>query len=329
MTRLAYPWILLSLLIVPVLVYLRYRWGTRTPSFRYSSISSLLLIPKSFWNRFSWIPFALRILSIGFLLVALARPQVGSSERESYSEGIDIMLIIDVSSSMLAEDFQPNNRLRVAKEVVGDFISKRDSDRIGMVVFARHAITKTPLTLDHDILLTHLEDIQIGSIPDGTSIGNAVASTVNRLKDSEVRSRIAILLTDGENTAGEVDPITAAQLAKTFGIRVYSVGVGRGGPVPYPFQDPLYGTVYRNVEIPIDEDSLQEIATITGGQFFRARDAESLEGVYEEIDALERTEIEQTQYVRYTELAPYFMVIALGFLVVEVFLSRTRLQRFP
>ena len=146
----------------------------------------------------------------------MARPQVGSSERESYSEGIDIMLIVDVSSSMLAEDFQPNNRLRVAKEVVGEFISKRERDRVGMVVFARHAITKTPLTLDHDILLTHLEDIQVGSIPDGTSIGNAVASTVNRLKDSEVRSRIAILLTDGEKTAGEVDPITAAQLAKTF-----------------------------------------------------------------------------------------------------------------
>lgn len=329
MTRFAYPWIVLALALVPLLVYLRFRWGARVPSLRYSDVGALARLPRSLWARLSWLPFALRVAAITLLLVALARPQRGATGEEIRAEGVDIMLVIDVSSSMLAEDFRPNNRLHVAKEVVSDFIKRRDNDRLGMTVFARHAITKTPLTLDHDILLTHLDDVAIGAIADGTAIGNAIASSVNRLKDSDAESRIMILLTDGENTAGEIDPVTAAQLAKTFGIRVYAVGVGRGGLVPYPFRDPLYGTVYREVEIPIDEEGLEEIATITGAQFFRARDAESLKAVYEEIDALETTEIEQIQYVRYTELAPYFMLAALAFLAAETLLSRTRLARFP
>jgi len=329
MTRLAYPWLLIALALVPLLIYARLRWGARLPSLRYSSVAPLAKLPRSIWARLSWVPFALRVLAVALLLVALARPQRGATGEEIRAEGVDIMLVIDVSSSMLAEDFRPDNRLRVAKNVVADFIARRDNDRLGMTVFARHAITKTPLTLDHDILLTHLEDVDIGTVPDGTAIGNAIASSVSRLKDSDAVSRIMILLTDGENTAGEVDPITAAQLAKTFGVRVYTVGVGKGGEVPYPFQDPLYGTVYRNVEIPIDEETLSEIATTTEGQFFRAKDEESLAAVYDEIDALETTEIEQIQYVRYTELAPYFMLVALGFLVAEALLSRTRLQRFP
>jgi Ca-activated chloride channel family protein len=198
-----------------------------------------------------------------------------------------------------------------------------------MVVFARHALTKAPLTLDHDILVTQLDDVQIGSIPDGTAIGNAIASAVNRIKDSDAKSKLMILLTDGENTAGEIDPLTAARLAKTFGVKIYTVGVGRGGLVPYPFRDPLAGVVYQNVEIPIDEETLTKIADVTGGRFFRARDAESLKAVYQEIDSLERTEIEQVRYVRYTELAPRFMTAALLFLAFESVLSRTRLRRFP
>jgi len=328
-TRLAYPWMTLALAVVPVVVYLRLRWGARVPSLRHSDVGELARLPRSLWARLAWVPFALRVIAIGLLLLALARPQRGAAGEEIRAEGVDIMLVIDVSSSMLAEDFRPNNRLHAAKEVVADFIDRRDNDRLGMTVFARHAITKTPLTLDHDILLTHLEDVEIGSVADGTAIGNAIASSVNRLKDSDAKSRIMILLTDGENTAGEVDPMTAAQVAKTFGIRVYTVGVGRGGLVPYPFHDPLYGTVYREVEIPIDEQSLEQIATLTGAQFFRARDAVSLKAVYEEIDTLERTEIEQIQYVRYTELAPYFMLAALGFLAAETVLARTRLARFP
>ena len=329
MNRFAYPWLTLLLLLVPVLIYVRVRLGARVPSLRYPDLQHLSRLPRSIWARLAWLPFALRMLVLALLLVALARPQQGASGEEISAEGVDIMLVIDVSSSMLAEDFRPNNRLHVAKEVVADFIARRDNDRLGMTVFARHAITRTPLTLDHDILLTHLEDVDIGSIPDGTAIGNAIASSVSRLKDSDAESKLMILLTDGENTAGEVDPVTAAELAKTFGVRVYTVGVGRGGQVPYPFRDPLYGTVYRNVDIPIDEETLSTIAETTNGQFFRARDAESLKAVYDEIDALERTEIEQIQYVRYTELAPMFMSAALAFLFLELLLSRTRLARFP
>jgi Ca-activated chloride channel family protein len=329
MSRFAYPWCLVGLAAIPILVYRQWRRRGLGPALRFPELSPLAALPPSLWARLFWAPFALRLVAISLLVVALARPQKGAAGEEIVSEGVDIMLVIDVSSSMLAEDFRPENRLSVAKEVVSDFVERRGSDRLGMVVFARHALTKTPLTLDHDILLTQLEDVQIGSIPDGTAIGNAIASSVNRIKDSDAKSKLMILLTDGENTAGEIDPLTAAKLAKTFGIKVYTVGVGRGGLVPYPFRDPLYGVVYQNVEIPIDEDTLTKIADTTGGRFFRARDAESLKAVYREIDSLERTEIEQVRYVRYTELAPRFLTAALAFLLAEVVLSRTRLRTFP
>jgi Ca-activated chloride channel family protein len=329
MSRFAYPWCLFVLAVIPLLVYWRVRRRGREPAFRFPELAPLAALTPSLWARLEWLPFAIRMLAVALIVVALARPQKGAAGEEIVAEGVDIMLVIDVSSSMLAEDFRPNNRLRVAKEVVADFIQKRDNDRLGMVVFARHALTKTPLTLDHDILLTQLEDVEIGIVPDGTAIGNAIASGVNRIKDSDAKSKLMILLTDGENTAGEIDPLTAAGLAKTFGIKIYTVGVGRGGLVPYPFRDPLYGVVYQNVEIPIDEETLTKIADATGARFFRARDAQSLKAVYGEIDTLERTEIEQVQYVRYTELAPRFMTAALLFLVLELALSRTRLRRLP
>lgn len=329
MSRLAYPWLLLAATVLPLLVYLYLARGQRGPALRHSNVSELASLRPSFWARFAWAPFALRVLALALIVIALARPQQGARGEEITSEGIDIMLVIDVSSSMLAEDFRPDNRLAVAKEVVADFIERRTADRIGMVVFSRYALTKTPLTLDHDILLTHLADVEVGGIADGTAIGNAVASGVNRLKDSDAKSRVLILLTDGASNAGEIDPLTAGRLSKTFGIKVYTVGIGRGGLVPFPFQDPLYGRVYQNVEIPIDEETLQKIAEMTSGRFFRARDAEALRAVYDEIDKLERSEIEQVQYVRYTELAPYFMLAALGFLVTETLLARTRLRRFP
>jgi Ca-activated chloride channel family protein len=328
-SRFAYPWCLLALATIPLLVYFRIRREKREPALRFPEIATLSALVPSLWARLAWLPFALRMVALALLVVALARPQKGAAGEEIVSEGVDIMLILDVSSSMLAEDFRPNNRLHVAKEVVADFIQRRGSDRLGMVVFARQALTKTPLTLDHDILQTQLESVAIGSIPDGTAIGNAIASAVNRIKNSDAKSKLMILLTDGENTAGEIDPLTASRLAKTFGIKIYTVGVGRGGLVPYPFRDPVYGVVYQNVEIPIDEENLTRIAETTGGRFFRARDAESLKAVYEEIDSLERTEIEQVRYVRYTELAPRFMTAALAFLVLELGLARTRLRRFP
>jgi Ca-activated chloride channel family protein len=329
MSRFAYPFCLLALAAIPLLVYRHVRRRGREPALRFSELTPLAALPQSLWARLAWLPFAIRLLAMALLAIALARPQKGAAGEEIVAEGVDIMLVIDVSSSMLAEDFRPNNRLHVAKEVVSDFIKRRDNDRLGMVVFARHALTKTPLTLDHDILLTQLEDVEIGIVPDGTAIGNAIASAVNRIKDSNAKSKLMILLTDGENTAGEIDPLTASRLAEKFGIKIYTVGVGRGGLVPFPFRDPLYGVVYQDKEIPIDEETLSQIADITGGRFFRARDAESLKAVYQEIDTLERTKIEQVRYVRYTELAPRFMTAALLFLVLEVALSRTRLRRFP
>jgi Ca-activated chloride channel family protein len=329
MSRFAYPFCLLALAAIPLLVYWYVRRRGREPALRFSELTPLAALPQSLWARLAWLPFAIRLLAMALLAIALARPQKGAAGEEIVAEGVDIMLVIDVSSSMLAEDFRPNNRLHVAKEVVSDFIKRRDNDRLGMVVFARHALTKTPLTLDHDILLTQLEDVEIGIVPDGTAIGNAIASAVNRIKDSDAKSKLMILLTDGENTAGEIDPLTASRLAEKFGIKIYTVGVGRGGLVPFPFRDPLYGVVYQDKEIPIDEETLSQIADITGGRFFRARDAASLKAVYQEIDTLERTKIEQVRYVRYTELAPRFMTAALLFLVLEVALSRTRLRRFP
>jgi Ca-activated chloride channel family protein len=330
MSRFAYPWCLLALAVIPLLVYWRVlRAARREPALRFPDLAPLAALPPSIWVRLAWLPFALRMLAIALLVVALARPQRGSAGEQIVAEGVDILLILDVSSSMLAEDFRPNNRLYVAKEVVSDFIRSRETDRLGLLVFARHALTKTPLTLDHDILLTQLQDVQIGSIPDGTAIGNAIASAVNRIKDSDAKSKLLILLTDGENTAGEIDPLTAAKLAASFGVKIYTVGVGRGGLVPFPFRDPLFGVVYRNVEIPGDEENLTRIAETTRGRFFRARDAESLKAVYAEIDSLERTEIEQVRYVRYTELGPRFMTAALLFLALEAILSRTRLRRFP
>lgn len=329
MSRFAYPWLLAALALVPLLAVWRMKRKEREPALRFSETAALSTLRPSLWARLSWLPLALRMLAVTLLVVALARPQRGAAGEEVVSEGVDIMLVIDISSSMLAEDFRPQNRLHVAKEVVADFVQRRHNDRLGMIVFARYAITKTPLTLDHDILLSHLDDVQIGAVADGTAIGNAIATAVNRLKNSEAKTKLVILLTDGENTAGEIDPLTASQLARAFGIKVYTVGVGRGGLVPYPFRDPLYGVVYQSVEIPIDEKTLTEIAKNTRGRFFRARDAETLKAVYDEIDTLERTKMEQQTYVRYTELAPTFMSVALGFLLLEVFLARTRLGRIP
>ena len=329
MTRLVYPWLALGLLIVPALIYLRYKLREERPTLLYSDLRPLNVLRPSIWVRLSVLPFVSRMLALTLVLVALVRPQAGARSEEVLTEGVDILLAVDISSSMKTEDFKPRNRLYVAKEVVADFIRSRPHDRIGMVVFAAHALTKCPLTIDHDVLQTLLEDVQIGAIEDGTAIGTAIATSVNRLKDSKAESRIIILLTDGVNNRGEIDPLTAAELAKTFGIKIYTVGAGRDGFAPFPFEDPIYGTVYQEVMVEIDEKTLQDIAQLTEGKYFRATDAESLVEVYREIDELEKTEIEQREYVQYTELAPYFMAVALGLLLAESLLSRTRLLSIP
>jgi Ca-activated chloride channel family protein len=328
-TRLAYPWLALGLLVVPALIYLNYRFREAKPTLVYSEIGSLRRLAPSIWARLAGLPFILRMGALSLALVALARPQAGSRSEEVLTEGVDILLTIDVSSSMTIEDFKPENRLHVAKQVVAEFIRSRPHDRMGMVVFAARAITKCPLTLDHDILLTLLDDVRIGSIEDGTAIGTALATSVNRLKDSQAKSRIIILLTDGVNNRGEIDPLTAAELAKTYGIKTYAVGVGKEGYASYPLKDPYGRTVYQEVLVEIDEETLEKIAHTTNGQYFRATDTRSLVEVYQEIDALEKTEIEQKEYVLYTEVAPTFIAAALGLLILEVALARTRLQRIP
>lgn len=329
MMRLAYPWAALGLLLVPALAYLRYRLREKRPTFRYSDVGPLKGLGRTLRARLVFLPFALRLAVLAIALAALARPQTGASSEEALSEGIDILLAIDVSSSMKLEDFKPENRLHVAKQVVADFIDSRRNDRLGMVVFAARAFTKSPLTLDHDVLKALLEDVSIGAIDDGTAIGTAIATSVNRLKDSTSASRIIILLSDGVNNRGEIDPLTAAELARTFGIKIYAVGAGKDGYAPYPIEDPARGTVYQNVRVEIDEETLRKIAETTGGAYFRAKDADSLARVYEEIDALERTEIEERRYVRYSELAPYLLAAALVLLLAEAALSRTLLARIP
>lgn len=329
MTRLAYPWLALGLLLIPALIYLHGKLREKRPALLYSDLRPLSMLRPSIWVRLSPMLFVLRMLALSLVLIAIARPQAGARSEEVITEGVDILLTIDVSSSMKAEDFKPRNRLHVAKQVVAEFVRSRPHDRIGMVTFAARALTKCPLTIDHDILLTLLQDVRIGSIEDGTAIGTAIATSVNRLRDSNAKSRIIILLTDGVNNRGEIDPLTAAELAKTFGIKIYTVGAGREGYAPYPFEDPVYGTVYQDVLVEIDEKTLEDIAQLTGGKYFRATDEKSLAKVYEEIDELEKTKIEQKEYVRYSELAPYFMMAALGLLLAESVLSRTRLLSIP
>ena len=329
MTRLAYPWLALGLLLIPALIYLHWKLREKRPTLLYSDLRPLHMLRPSIWVRLSPMLFVVRMLALSLVLIAIARPQAGARSEEVITEGVDILLAIDVSSSMKTEDFKPRNRLHVAKQVVAEFVRSRPHDRIGMVAFAARALTKCPLTIDHDILLTLLEDVRIGSIADGTAIGTAIATSVNRLKGSNAKSRIIILLTDGVNNRGEIDPLTAAELAKTFGIKIYTVGAGREGYALYPFEDPVYGTVYQDVLVEIDEETLEDIAELTEGKYFRATDEKSLAKVYEEIDELEKTKIKQKEYVRYTELAPYFMMAALGLLLAESVLSRTRLLSIP
>ena len=264
-----------------------------------------------------------------FSTLALARPQWGEEKRKVERKGVDLIFLLDTSLSMLAEDFKPENRLAVAKQEAEKFIRGRSNDRMGLVVFARDAFTQCPLTLDYDILVNLLNQIQIGMIPDGTAIGMGIATAVNRLRDSDAKSKIIILITDGENNAGKIDPVTAAELARTFKIKVYTIGVGRGGLVPFPVNDPLFGKRYVQAKVNIDEFTLKRIADITGGVFFRARDTQALSEIYSRINGLEKTELKVKEYQNFDEIFPLFLVPALLILAVEILLKNTVLLRIP
>ncbi len=317
----------LLLVIVPLAAWYIFRQNRNTASIQISSTASVFKAPKTLRHVLRHSVFVTQMIALAFFIVVLARPQASSSWENVTTEGIDIIIALDISSSMLARDFSPD-RLEAAKNVAMEFISGRQYDRMGLVVFAGEAFTQCPLTTDRAVLLNLFKDIKSGLIEDGTAIGNGLATGVSRLKDSEAISRVVILLTDGENNRGEVAPMTAAEIAKTFGIRVYTVGVGSIGTAPYPVQTP-FGIELRDMEVKIDEPLLTEIANITGGQYFRATSNKKLEEIYKEIDALEKSKIDVQQYSRKSEEFLPFALLGLLFLIAGIFLRTTIFRNIP
>jgi Ca-activated chloride channel family protein len=306
-----------ALIIIPIMIlWYIFREKKFYGTVKISTISSFKSSPLSVLRHGL---IVLRVIAVGALITALARPQTSLSWQDVTTEGIDIAIALDVSGSMLAEDFKPN-RLEASKQVAMDFISERPYDRIGLVIYAGESFTQCPLTTDHDVLLNLFGDIKNGMIEDGTAIGMGLATSVSRLKDSEAISKVAILLTDGSNNRGSIPPVTAAEIAKEFGIRVYTVGVGSNGSARMPMQDQFGRTVYQNVPVKIDEKTLEEIADITDGKYFRATDKESLEQIYKEIDKLEKSKIEVTEYKKKSEKFVPFALLAACLLLIEFLL---------
>ena len=325
------PWLLLLLIGLIPLVWVYRTWNQRRRrSVLYSDLGTLGKVNSRLAAIKSHTPFVLRVLALALFIVALARPRSGVSFEDVTSEGVDIVLSMDVSTSMLAEDLRAgSNRLDVAREVVDDFIGRRRHDRIGLVAFAAKAITRCPPTLDYRVLHSQVDQLQIGSIEDGTAIGVALASSVNRLRDSKATSRVIILLTDGVNNRGEIDPLTAAQVAKAKQVRVYTIGVGTRGTARMPVRDQFGRVRYVDQKVEIDEQTLTNIAEITGGQYYRATDAAELERIYRSIDSLEKTEIDVREYTRYKEMFILFLLPGLALFALELVLGATVLKTIP
>ena len=318
----------LLLLLIPLIGWYIYKLSKSQASMQVSSSEVFQLPEARSWKIYlRHVPFLLRMVLIALLIVVLSRPQSTNSWQNSSTEGIDIMLAMDISSSMLAQDLKPN-RLEAAQDVAASFINGRQNDNIGLVVFAAESFTQCPLTTDHTVLLNLFKDIQPGIIQDGTSIGLGLANAVSRIKDSQAKSKVIILLTDGVNNAGEIAPITASEIAKTFGVRVYTIGVGTQGEAPYPFQT-AFGIQYQNVPVEIDEPTLKQIAATTGGQYFRATDNASLKAIYEEIDQMEKTKISVQEFSKKQEEYMQWALLVLLLLLVEVLLKNTLLRNIP
>ena len=332
MFRFAHPLFLVLLILVPAMIYWyvqRHRSRKSGATLRYSNIGVFKTAKSSPMKKLRHSLFIFRVLAVILIVIALARPQSGQKESKVETEGVDIILAMDISSSMLAEDFKPKNRLEAAKIVAADFVKGRANDRIGLVVFAAQSFTQCPLTLDYGIVLRFLEEIKIGMIDDGTAIGMAIGNCVNRLKDSKAKSKVVILLTDGRNNRGELDPVTAARVAEAFDVRIYTIGAGKRGEALYPVDDPLFGKRYVRVPVQIDEELLQQVADITGGKYFRATDKESLEQIYGEIGEMEKTKIEVTEYTRYSELFLPYLFAAMILLLLEILLANTKFRKIP
>lgn len=320
-------YLFLLLLLIPLVVWYIVKLRKMQPTLKMSSTSAFNGASSSIKVYMRHLPFVLRILALILLVVVVARPQNSNSWETSQSEGIDIVMALDVSGSMMAQDFKPN-RLEAAKKVASEFVSDREKDKIGLVIFAGESFTQAPLTTDHGVLLNLMHEIRPGMIEDGTAIGLGLANAVNRLKDSKTESRVVILLTDGSNNRGQIAPITAAELAKSYGIRVYTIGVGTRGMAPAPVMTP-FGERIQNVPVDIDEKTLQDIADITGGEYFRAVDNTSLEKIYSQIDSMEKYLINVNKVTRKQELYLPFAVLALFLIFAELVIRRTYLRNIP
>lgn len=315
-------WLWLLVLLPPLIGLQVWRkLKKRRPSMTFSDVSGLKDLPGNWRAYGTWVSPALQWIAFALIVMAMARPQYQNTTVERNAEGIDIVLVLDISTSMRAEDLKPN-RFEAARNVAVNFIDKRISDRIGLVVFARKSFTVVPPTLDYRLLKELLRDVEMGVIEDGTAIGMGIATAVNRLKESEAESKVIILLTDGQNNSGEIDPVTAADLAVTYDIKVYTIGAGTRGTAPYPVQDPIFGKKYQNVRVDIDEEMLTKIASMSGGNYFRATDTQRLREIYAEIDQLEKTEIEELIYTDYEDLYPRFLIPAFLLLVLAMVSER-------
>ena len=321
-----YLWLLT--LLAPMTAYYVWRTMQGGAAIRISTVAGVLHAPKTVRHYLRHLPFALRAAAFALLVVALAQPQDIEQNVRTNTEGIDIVLAIDVSASMLARDFRPD-RITAAKEVAGSFVADRYGDRIGLVVFAAEAFTQSPLTTDQSTLQTLLARIRSGLIDDsGTAIGNGLATAINRLRESEAKSKVIILLTDGVNNRGQIAPMTAAEIARAQGIRVYTIGVGTQGKAPYPFQT-AFGVQYMDVDVEIDEPTLKQIAATTGGQYFRATDNASLKEIYSEIDQMEKTKISVQEYSKKQEEYKNWAILLFSLLLVEILLRNTLLRNIP
>lgn len=318
----AEPLFLYLLLLVPVMItFYLFKQQKASASLRMPGLQPFEKTSPTFRNYLRHVLFALRVIAVALLIIIIARPQSVDRFQDVSTEGIDIMLALDISGSMLARDFKPD-RLEASKDVATEFISGRPYDRIGLVVFSGESFTQCPLTTDHAVLINLLREVQSGMIEDGTAIGMGLANGINRIKDSEAKSKVIILLTDGVNNRGEIAPATAAGLAKTFGIRVYTIGVGSQGMAPYPVQTP-FGTQFQDMPVEIDEPILKEIARTTGGKYFRATDNDKLVQVYNEIDKLEKSKIDVKQFTRKDEKYLIPAIIAFCLIVLELLTKNT------
>lgn len=323
-----HPHFFFLLLLLPLMIGW-YIWKQRelNASLQISSLKGFSQSRKSRKTYLRHFPFILRCLTLILLITAMARPQSTDNLREVTTEGIDIMVSLDISGSMQAMDFKPN-RLEAAKDVAIEFISGRQNDKMGLVVFAAESFTQCPLTIDHATLINLIQDVNFGMLTDGTAIGMGLSTAVSRIKDSNAKSKVIILLTDGVNNRGEIHPLTAAELAKTFGIRVYTIGVGTHGTAPVPVNT-VFGQQIQQMEVKIDEEMLREIADMTGGKYFRATNKNKLKEIYEEIDQMEKTKIEVKEYTKRSEEFILFALLALAFLLTEIVLRNTVLRNLP